>query len=76
MPQMRSRGQGQPAIHPLPQRIGSSPEHIARAFFCSSGTRDTVPRNCNCRSCGSQVIYPDIQFNNGNCLQVSPVGEC
>lgn len=63
----QSRGQGRPAIHPLPPRIDASPEDIARAFFRSSATRDTGPRKYNCSSCGRQVKYPDVLFDDGKC---------
>lgn len=67
MPQNRKRGQGRPTIHPLPPRIDASPEAIASAFFRSPGNMDTTPRKYDCRSCGSQVIYPDVLFDDGKC---------
>ena len=67
MPRKQSRGQGRPAIHPLPPRIDASPEDIARAFFRAPVTTNTKPRKYYCNSCGSQITYPEILFDDGKC---------
>ena len=72
MPRKQSRGQGRPPTHPIPPRIDASPEDIARAFFRSPATKDTKPRKYYCDSCGSQVTYPDVLFDDGKCSKCHP----
>ena len=65
---MSKRAPGRPTERKYPPRIDATPEQLARAILNAPPPKGKViPREYRCESCGREVCYPEILYNDGRC---------
>ena len=64
----RKREMGRPTKNRLPPRIDGSPEDIAKAVFAAGpNLKQAEGKVYRCKSCESEVHYPDTLYEDGLC---------